>query len=721
MAKKKLLFLILILATLLRFIGLTPNVAHPDEGPVQVYSQELLLNILTKGDFNPHTFKYGSLIYYLHAIAYLPIISLSYLFEVANTLISSSFASQPLAFTVFFYEGVSKYGDTLLSVGRAITAGFGVASVYLLYLIGKRLFGKYVGLIAAFFLAISPLHVRDSHYITTDVPFLFFVLLSLFFLIRLAESGKRKWYILSGLFIGLSVTIRYFPIAALAYPVAALLDFKKERAWLGKVLIGLTFIFIGLFIGVPYLFLDPQGPELFVGDLEKYALPWYSTSISIYVFSLISFLANGGRGTLPSITSLYPGSFTPFFASYGFFNGLGMVVTIFALIGFLIAFYKFPKKTLLLTVIPLATFIYTSFYLRARYERLIIPVLPFLALFAAVSIRSLDSRLNKHLGKLKGKVAFIFLLVLVVYSPLSKSVSLSLACSQKTTQHQSIEWVRENIPPEAKIAFLPMVSFPSETVFSVLYQLDPDKELSLEEVRRAGYNYAFLNAGRLDYVTYAYFNDFFVPPAPLYENHFYSLVLAEYASRANLLGEKSKPVMCDSARILYYKLPEPLPEPKNNLRNVNFTRKEVTKYGWSIVRSDKISIQSEAVYKFSALIKSSKSGQSAKVVLRMDFYNQEKNESKLDELVLLQKYGASPAFFEAKRRQSQNYGDPQLPGKLVALSPRKEVGNSGKRITVTAKAPGDARYAILSILNLSAYQSTIYVDNVDFLGGNETN
>ena len=71
--RNRLLVLILILAFALRFIGILPNISHPDEGILQIYSWNLVKNVLSGGDFNPHIFKYGSLNFYAHALVSAPI------------------------------------------------------------------------------------------------------------------------------------------------------------------------------------------------------------------------------------------------------------------------------------------------------------------------------------------------------------------------------------------------------------------------------------------------------------------------------------------------------------------------------------------------------------------------------------------------------------------------------------------------------------------------
>ena len=87
--------------------------------------------------------------------------------------------------------------------GRAVTALFGTATVFLVFRIGMR-WGARHALLAAGLMAVLPSHVRESHYVLTDVPMTFFT--SLTFLLtlrapraqhdgrlRLGQERRRDW------------------------------------------------------------------------------------------------------------------------------------------------------------------------------------------------------------------------------------------------------------------------------------------------------------------------------------------------------------------------------------------------------------------------------------------------------------------------------------------------------------------------------------------------
>ena len=79
----------------------------------------------------------------------------------------------------------------------------GVLSVLLLYYLVRCHFGVIAGLVAALALAISPISVVSNRNNIIDGTLAFIMLLAAWAVIRAAESGKLRWLLLSGVFVGL--------------------------------------------------------------------------------------------------------------------------------------------------------------------------------------------------------------------------------------------------------------------------------------------------------------------------------------------------------------------------------------------------------------------------------------------------------------------------------------------------------------------------------------
>lgn len=747
---------IILIAFFLRVVGLIPNIAHPDEAHVQTFSWDLAKNIISYGDFNPHTFKYGSLMFYLQTLTLLPIFLATFLTETINVFVSSSFTSQGLEYINYHQTAVHKYSDLLLFVGRFQTAIWGTLSILLLYLLTKRFFSKRIAFLSALLFAIAPLHVRDSHYITTDILSLFFILLSLYTLSLLIEFKSWKWFIISGIVLGVAASIKYFPLAFLAYPLALMYSFEKKRQWFFKAGVGFLGIFLGLFLGLPFLFLDSQSQGLFQKELNQYILPWYSTSLSNYFFSVGGFITSLGKSPLPSLDTLIPQFYKPFYLSYIMFKGFGIIPTILGIVGLIYLLWKRFRVGLFLSIIPVFTFLYLSLYVPSSYERTAIPILPFLAMFASVPLDFIITRLEKK--KLK-KGVIISMLLLVIAQPFFVSTAATISCGQTYSQKMSSQWVDKNIPDSAKIGYVTLVSVPSHRIYQDYRPLEPIRDIGFEEARDLGLDHVFINGGRLDYETYPFFNYFFFVPEKLFENSYYSLILSEYESRANLLGQINKPSMCDTTRISYYKISpkkEILEKNQSQIKLFNFNNKEdltdwrleryetlsesrithkkegdngflefsnqPAKYTSSSIRSNNFPVIPNSSYTLSALVRSGEkeSTNLSQVVLRLDFYNNSQGiGNSLKELFqkgyLLLKEGPTAIYFEEKRQVTADFSNNQLPGKTVALSPRTKLPNEWTKVKITATAPSDAKYAVLSIFDAAGSKSIIDIDNIELL------
>ncbi len=95
-------------------------------------------------------------------------------------------------YIVQWYYGHSGFNE-MTTVGRILSALVDLLAVIVVYAIGKRLFSKPVGLLAATFAAFTVLNIQQSHFFTMDTFFSFFTLLAVYFAVRvsLVEGESR--------------------------------------------------------------------------------------------------------------------------------------------------------------------------------------------------------------------------------------------------------------------------------------------------------------------------------------------------------------------------------------------------------------------------------------------------------------------------------------------------------------------------------------------------
>ena len=230
----------LLVAAALRAWGLMHHelVWHPDE----IFLVVIPLGLFS-GDLNPHQFHYpGAHFYLLGAIYYL-----CYLADLARGA------------TGGLYEWVSLHGlfemVRLRDIARWVSFTFSVATVNLTGHVAGRLFGPSAAVVAASALAVSVLHVRQSQIASVDSAMTFWFVAALWAALRLADDGRRRAYILCGVFVGLCAGTKYPGVAAAGGVLGAHLlagrTIVDRRLWIAGLASVVTFSLVS-----PYVWLD---------------------------------------------------------------------------------------------------------------------------------------------------------------------------------------------------------------------------------------------------------------------------------------------------------------------------------------------------------------------------------------------------------------------------------------------------------------------------------
>jgi len=114
-------------------------------------------------------------------------------------------------------------------VGRVLMALADTATIYLIYLIALRLYGKKAGLLAAAFSAFTVLQIQLAHFYAVDPASATFTFLALYGAIHMAQDRTAGAAVVAGLGAGLAVACKFSaaPIA-LAPIVAALIAARQS-------------------------------------------------------------------------------------------------------------------------------------------------------------------------------------------------------------------------------------------------------------------------------------------------------------------------------------------------------------------------------------------------------------------------------------------------------------------------------------------------------------
>ena len=178
-------------------------------------------------------------------------------------------------------------------VGPAtMVALFGIATVWLVYKIGKEFFGTSVGLIAAGLYTISPLVVTYSRSSWNPNLMPFFSLLALYLTYKAMKKKSIKLLILLGFIFGILMQLHYLAVflgVIIAIYIALYqLVYSKSNPFI-KIVKKYLFIFLGFIIGwSPFLAFEVRHGFLNVISIFNFVFHSKDTGGSIHFFNIVN-------------------------------------------------------------------------------------------------------------------------------------------------------------------------------------------------------------------------------------------------------------------------------------------------------------------------------------------------------------------------------------------------------------------------------------------------
>lgn len=403
------LWLIVLLALALRLWGLAfglPYVIQPDEPSVEMR----VLHMWYAGDLNPHYYVYPSFYYDVQALLAFAVAHVAALFHSDALRHPDAWAQAHLP---LFYLA-----------GRALTALIGTLTVFVVYLIG-RMFSLRLGLIAALFLAVMAQHVQQSHYVTVDAPTALFTALAAFFALRaLQREGSLRDIVLAGVAAGLAGGTKYNAGIALALPLAATLLSARAWGWRARACAAAVAACAVTFVlTTPFALLDPPP---FLNSLQVVARHYGGGH-------------PGAEGTDNALWYLQ------------YLAGAGMLapLTVLAVAGLAVVLLRFRRAgvVLLAFVLPYYALLSSTY---VRFDRNLLPLLPFLALLAAMTADALIAPLAVAL---RNRAAAYALVLGVAAMPSAFVATQSdFSISHPFSEQVAVAWANAHLPAGARLA-----------------------------------------------------------------------------------------------------------------------------------------------------------------------------------------------------------------------------------------------------------------------------
>lgn len=406
---------ILIVAAAVRYWALAfclpGQLCRPDEEAVV----SVAIGVLGR-NFNPHFFDWPTLFMYETAASLVP-------FFKAGVLLG-------------WFRGEGHFIRTLMAdaslvflAARVLSATAGVASVWVLFRVARHLFGERTALIAALFLALAFLPVRDSHFGVPDTTATFFVLVSFLFIVRFWDSSKRRDLIVAAVAAGLATSTKY---NAAIISLAALWVVFRPRSGSTTLAAGLRRS--ALFAAIAVSTFGVTSPYCFV------AYEQWTASLQ----GITAHLAAGhgvmlGRGWVVHLSSSLR-------------YGLGLPLLVAGLTGLFMLVWKHPAKGMIVVVFPVAYWglIGSGYTVFARY---ILPVVPFLCLTAAFAVVHAGRSIGEFSRRSDWVVVTTWGLALLVVAPSAWSVvQFDRLLARTDSRLLAAQWVELHFPRGASIS-----------------------------------------------------------------------------------------------------------------------------------------------------------------------------------------------------------------------------------------------------------------------------
>jgi 4-amino-4-deoxy-L-arabinose transferase-like glycosyltransferase len=372
---------------------------------------------MKSGDFNPHFFDYGGLIFYFHlAVATLRFIT--------GAMSGAGFGTLDQAWEGQFYLWA-----------RGATALLSASMVYVIYRTGLR-WSAAVALTASGIAAIHPALVREAHFALTDTPLTFLVAWTLLLSIIAAETRGRSWLAAAGAVAGAAAAIKYNGLLAVVMPLTiACIAQAAGRRILAAGLVAAATV-VAFLVTAPYSVLDLPH---FLNAFAYLALSYNQSSDATQVaVTYLKYLRNAfGFGTAWS-------------------HGIGWAALLLGSVGvaaLIRQLFTAPRRPHAAAVLAfLGLYFWVLSHQSLVYGRYVLPLLPMVCLAMAIGTVALHTLVTTWFGASRAR-ATAMLLAILLLPPVWQSAKFDWDRRQIQTQEMLARWLEQHVSPEDPIVF----------------------------------------------------------------------------------------------------------------------------------------------------------------------------------------------------------------------------------------------------------------------------
>jgi hypothetical protein len=393
---------------------------HPDEPHVFMALNNMQPSAL---DFNPRYFMYPTL----------------YIYAVGAALQASALAGVTTLIPdkPYYFEHPDAVG-TMYLVARSTTTLFGLLTLGACYALGRRLYGRDVGLLAALLLAVMPFFAVHSKLVTVDVPVTFWTTLTLLLAHRALGTPRLRWWAATGLAAGLAAGTKYYGgIVILALLAPAWLASRSAHRPADTapapgrhpVLTAVALVPVGFLLGCPYALLDPG--SFFGGLYDIYDAQSGGQE---------SYDMEYGYFPWPWLMHLY----------MSLPQGMGPPLLLLAALGVAWAVRRraLPDRVLLAFVIPFLLLVSVSLLRPMRY---VIPLLPPLAVLGARLVIDVGAAIRRARGPIAARAAVTAIVVAATGYSLLASIAVSRQMARPDARQVAARLLQRRAEPGSRV------------------------------------------------------------------------------------------------------------------------------------------------------------------------------------------------------------------------------------------------------------------------------
>jgi hypothetical protein len=455
-------------AIVLRVAGLQyglPAVYNPDEAAIMARALSF-----AKGTLNPHNFLYPTLYFYV-------------LFAWVGTYLGVVWLTGGVASVLELQQLYFTNPVGIYTAGRLLGVALGSLCVLALYRLANALYGRTVAILAALFLAVAPLAVRDSHYVKHDIPATLTVILAYVAITRvwprMPPRGRlRNDVLLAAAACGVAFSTHYYCVF-LSLPLTwAIVQRWRADGWRVVLRHLVTAAMIS-------------------------AVVFFALSPFILVEPVVAWRDITANRMIVIDRAVQSGAFAPAarYLDMLWSDAIGRGVMTFALVGCVATIAKSWKEGVLLLLFPVAFFAFIAN--TAPASRYLNPILPFAALMAARGLMTLAA------SRLPAAAVWIAAAAIAA-GPLAASVRSDQFFRTPDTRQLAQQFIQEKIASGATVLVQPysVVLTPSKEGLVEALQAHLGSaeaastkfklQLSLDPYPRPSYRVIYLGRGGLD-------------------------------------------------------------------------------------------------------------------------------------------------------------------------------------------------------------------------------